>query len=342
MGICLYFLRGQSGLKCLRSCKNDYCYHHQNKIQLFQSIFKKHFLIEPFRINDIYLYMNKISINTLKILINYLYKYDNLLLYVPNDRYYSKQKCIAMILEIHHKLYTINKNHLKSIIILQNKFRTRNIQGPHVYQKSINDTDPFTLELINEIKSDKLFSYKNKENNIYVFSVYEFLYHLENIGMYNPLTREPISINVLYRLQHYIKRLSNEIPDFHNKWETPNEAFIDLVYKYERYGIYTSMEWFTELTFTQIVNIFILLNLYINEYNIPIFDIQELLYLLIDNQNIDLVRFALAREMKKLIDLEHDMKLYFVCNFFVVLGSVNKSILDDLPSWVILGSQLPH
>jgi len=329
------------GMKCLRPCQNHYCNKHLKNLQFFQNTLKEHFLNESFRIQELYKYIGVVPIHILKIIINYLYTHNYLILYMPNYRIYTKAKCIDVLIEMHTKLYYINSYFIKSIILLQQSFRKRNLQGPHLITKPINDTDPFTLESIKELSPDLVFSYKNKENHVYAFSVYELMYHFENNGLYNPLTREPITMNIMHRLNHYINRLKYEKPSFENKWETPYQAFIDLVYKYERYGIYTSVDWFMKLSFTQIMNMFILYHCYMNEHHLNLFDMKEMDEALIEQESIILAQFALAREMKKLIELQHDMKLYFICNFFVILASINKIVGESLPNWIWLASQLP-
>ncbi len=341
MGFCIYFLRSQMGMKCLRSCDNQYCNKHLKSLQFFQKTLKDHFIEEPFRIKDIYKYIGVIPIHILKSIIGYLYTHNYLILYMPNYRIYTKSKCIDILIDIHSKLAHIYNYHLKSIIKLQQAFRNRNLQGPHLTEKPINETDPFTLETIKDLSPDLVFSYKNKEQHVYAFGVYELMYHFENNGLYNPLTRESITINVMHRLNHYINRLQYDKPSFENKWETPYQAFIDLVYKYERYGIYTSVDWFMKLSFTQIMNMFILYHCYMEEYQLNLFNMKEMDNALIERENLTLAQFAFANEMKKLIELQHDMKLYFICNFFVILATLNKTVGESLPNWIWLGSQLP-
>jgi len=77
------------------------------------------------------------------------------------------------------------------------------------------------------------------------------------------------------------------------------------------------------------------------EYQLNLFNMKEMDNALIERENLTLAQFAFANEMKKLIELQHDMKLYFICNFFVILATLNKTVGESLPNWVWLGSQLP-
>ena len=90
MGFCIYFLRSQMGMKCLRSCDNQYCNKHLKSLQFFQKTLKDHFIEEPFRIKDIYKYIGVIPIHILKSIIGYLYTHNYLILYMPNYRIYTK------------------------------------------------------------------------------------------------------------------------------------------------------------------------------------------------------------------------------------------------------------
>ena len=112
------------------------------------------------------------------------------------------------------------------------------------------------------------------------------------------------------------------------------------MYDYEKFGIYTVLEWFTELNIAQIINIFILFSEIMSEYQINYFDIKMLDEALINNHNQDLAQMALAREMKKIIDIDHPKKFYFICSLFITIATVDKTIGRSLPNWVWLGSNL--
>ena len=345
MSLCRFFLRNHYGIRCMKRCNEAYCYQHQNKIDTIQAVLSEHFSNESFRIEKSYKYLSFLSKPVLLLIIDYLY-----------PRYYSgyylngeilprnKKQCIEKILNIHEKLAIIHERYSESIIHLQRKFKSRKLNGPHEKITPINETDPFTLEPISEIDPSKLFSYKNDEGNVYAFSAYELLYHFETNGMLNPLNREIIPIVYYYKLRHYLKRLGNEnIPIFENSWDTPKEAFIDVLHEYELHqGIYMLIEWFLNMSFTQVMNIFILFNCYINDdYHLSLFHVMELDDALNDNENVEKAQMALAYEMKKLIEMDHPMKMYFICSLFAIIGTVDKTIGSSLPSWVWMGSHLP-
>lgn len=334
------------GHKCLRSCRSKYCYAHSRQYQLLQENLNDFLKNRIYSLNDIYLYLKELPIDIVKHFISYLTDQPTLCKYLINLQliksytYYTKNQLLQRIISHHRKLYHVNK-YDTSLRIIQNKWLSYSIKGPYLPHNAINDSDPFTLEPISEIESALLFSYKDSLQQIYVFKGHEFAHHIKINGPYNPLNRDILSNYTIYRLYCFIEN-SNHKQSFDYVWRTPKEAFLDVLYEYERFGIYTVLDWFTKLNIGQIINIFIIFSEIMLEHQINYFDIKMLDEALIDHHNQDLAQMALAREMKKMIELDHPKKFYFICSLFISIATVEKTIERSLPNWVWLGSNLSN
>lgn len=346
VGICIYFLRNRMGHRCLRSCRNHYCYAHSRQYQLLQEYLNDYFKDRIYSLNDLYLYLNDLPLDIVKVIVSYLTDHPTLRNYLVQLKlihptaYYTKHQLLQRILTHHRKLNHISK-HETALRILQQKWLQSSEKGPYLPHNAVNDTDPFTLELITEIDPTLLFSYKDSYNHIYIFRGHEFAHHIDINGPYNPLNRDDLSSYTIYRLRKFIEK-SSHLHTFEYVWHTPKEAFLDVLYDYEKFGIYTLLDWFIQLNIAQIINIFILFNGIMTEHQMDLFDIKMLDEALINQHNQDLAQMALALEMKKLIQLDHPKKFYFICSLFIIIATVDKTIGRALPQWVWLGSDISN
>lgn len=344
VGICNYYLRNRMGHKCLRSCRSKYCYAHSRQYQLLQEYLDDYFKNRIYSLNDIYLYLNDLPIDIVKVIVSYLTDQPTLRQYLINlqliqsHTYYTKNQLLQRIIIHHRKLYHVNK-YVSSLQILQRKWLNNSKRGPYIPHNAMNESDPFTLELISDIDPSLLFSYKDSEGHIYIFKGHEFAHHIEVNGPYNPLNRDILDNYTIYRLRCFIED-STHIQSFKYIWRNPKEAFLDVLYDYEKFGIYTVLDWFIQLNIAQIINIFIIFSEIMMEHQINYFDIKMLDEALINNHNQDLAQMALAGEMKKIIDIDHPKKFYFICSLFITIATVDKTIGSSLPHWVWLGSNL--
>ena len=344
VGVCNYYLRNRMGHKCLRSCRSKYCYAHTRQYQLLQEYLDDYFKNRIYSLNDIYLYFNDLPIDIVKVIISYLTDQPTLRQYLINIQlvsaytYYTKNQLLQRIILHHRKLHHIYQ-HEAALRTLQQKWIRNSEKGPYIPHNAMNDTDPFTLENITDIDPSLLFSYKDSQDHVYVFKGHEFAHHIEINGPHNPLNRDILSSYTIYRLRNFIQR-SKHTQSFEYIWHTPKEAFLDILYDYEKFGIYTVLDWFIQLNIAQIINIFIIFNEIMTENQLNYFDIKMLDDALINNHNQDLAQMALAREMKKMIELEHPKKFYFICSLFITIATVDKTIGRALPQWVWLGTNL--
>ena len=53
------------------------------------------------------------------------------------------------------------------------------LKGARDIKNSINDTDFFTLESIKEIPFERVLSYKDKDNNVYVYDICRYIIYLK-------------------------------------------------------------------------------------------------------------------------------------------------------------------
>lgn len=334
------------GHRCLRSCRNQYCYAHSRQYQLLQQYLNDYFKVRIYSLNDIYLYLDDLSLDIVKVIVSYLTDHSTLRHYLvklqlilPNS-HYTKQQLLEQILLYHRKVHYVYKHEI-SLRTLQKKWLISSKKGPYIPHNAVNNTDPFTLEPIIEIDSALLFSYKDSQKNIYVFRGHEFAHHIDINGPYNPLNRDDLSSYTIYRLRCFIED-SSHLHTFEYVWNTPKEAFLDVLYEYEKYGIYTLLDWFIQLNIAQIINIFILFNEIMIDHQIDLFDIKMLDEALINHHNQEMAQMALAIEMKKIIELEHPKKFYFICSLFIIIAKVDKTIGRALPNWVWLGTNISN
>lgn len=334
------------GRRCLRSCRNQYCYSHSRQYQLLQEYLNDYFKDRIYSLNDLYLYMNDLPIDIVKVIVSYLTDQPTLRYYLikleliqPNT-YYTKNQLLQRIL-IHHRRLQFVSKYDTALRILQQKWLKQSEKGPYISHNAVNETDPFTLEPIIEIDPSLLFSYKDSHGHIYIFRGHDFAHHIDINGPYNPLNRDIVSSYTIYRLKCFIEK-SSHLHNFEYVWHTPKEAFLDVLYDYEKFGIYTLLDWFIQLNIAQIINIFILFNAIMTENEMDLFDIKMLDESLMNQHNQDMAQMALALEMKKLIELDHPKKFYFICSLFIIIATVDKTIGRALPHWIWLGSDLSN
>jgi len=214
----------------------------------------------------------------------------------------------------------------------------RRMDDPSPSTPPVNSEEPFTCEEIRTIPVSEIFRYRDSTGRVYAFRASHLFYSIKNVGHLNPFTREPIPEADIKRLQHMIKEnnINTKILE-DERWRTPEDAFTDVLYDYEVYGFYTSLEWFAELSVQQIYDIYSELSL---DRNIPmsVFSLFKLGLSLSDEPNG--VKFCFADDMKNLIKGDHPMKFYIICSLFVVLAIVNPNIRGALPNWVLTGAVL--
>jgi len=341
---CEYIMRYQEGKRCFKKCNSEYCSCHCTKINPLQITLKSFIKESHFQLNNLYLYLQLYDCDVMKEIIDYLCTKDSLIEY--EKKYFNlasantkdtaaKDIWIQIILNYHIKLLKLKT--------YETHIRTLQINWRKKHSNLMNDVDPFTLEKLVDIPKEELFSYTNKNKQTYTFSAQEFHHHLLTNGLFNPLNREVICSATYDRLKLQLQlQLEKDkkvvIKDFSNPWNTPTQAFLDVLYDYEKFGIYTKIEWFTQLSFDQIINIFILYNTFLCNYELGFFNIEVLTESFNKKNDKDIALIVLAKEMKQLINIDNPMKFFFICSFFFILATIEKRVADGLPSWIWLGA----
>ena len=202
----------------------------------------------------------------------------------------------------------------------------------------VNAEDPITLEPLEEIPEIHRWSYRDSKGNLYGFHASSLLHFIDTQGAWNPYTRETIPEKELDRLRTTVNRLSHaDKTDFTVVWNSPRDAFADILYDYEKYGFYTSMDWFLNLKPMDIINIYTLLN---NDPFIPktLFRLTDLETSIVQDPECG-AAYYMAREMREIIKDNHDFKFYIVCNIFVAMAKICPYIRRSLPSWTQAGAR---
>jgi len=334
--LCEYIMRCQQGKRCLNKSNTEYCSCHRNKINPLQLTLRDFNKETQFQLNNLYLYLQLYDCSVITEIIDYLctkeelIKYEKAYFNLTNTKNTApKYIWVQIILDYHIKLLKLKP--------YENHIRTLQINWRKKHTNQMNDVDPFTLEKLIDIPKEELFSYTNKNKQTYTFSAQEFYHHLRTNGLFNPLNREDICNATYNQLKLQLEREKQVfVKDFSNPWNTPTQAFLDVLYDYEKFGIYTKIEWFTQLSFDQIINIFILYETFLCNYELGFFNIEVLAESFNKKNDKDIALIILAKEMKQLINIDNPMKFFFICCFFFILASIEKRVADGLPSWIWL------
>ena len=130
--------------------------------------------------------------------------------------------------------------------------------GPGVYQKdkSVNDTELYSLESIKSIPSLYYFSYIDSKKNLWSFDI-------RTLGQIisfsdtkkNPYTREPFTPDVLTSIRNRLtwlrkRKYSVLYPTGADLTQEQlwSQKVLDFFMKIESFGYYVSCEWFTQMT----------------------------------------------------------------------------------------------
>jgi hypothetical protein len=260
-----------------------------------------------------------------------------------------KQKMAASfdIINIMWNVWHIGKDKKKvgAIKAMQAKWRNRTLEslrGPYPSICATNDTDPFTLEALDTLDPENIFSYWEaigSSSRLYAFNgkdFYEYVYIHYNDT--NPLTRVPIPIGVQSRLKQWYARANpmdcaseESTTDREEEWATPSIAFTDVSTELEaRHGIVVQPQWFMDMTSTDIENIVrqyyrlvthIAPNDYMHRYS-SVFD-----------QDLEIIQYEFARSMYSMV-CEEVAPSFYVCCLAVSISNHCTPLYSSLPDWV--------
>lgn len=340
MNLCIY--RHVNNCRCcnLKSKKGDtYCHLHINNRSLiydilYASIGRNHIKSQQ----DIYVIFKYIYDNPdlytkelifKKILSSLFIKRFKLIniysLYFVNNIYRSIDTIVDFIYRLN--LYTYQFTKINKLSIIKRFFYKciiyKHIYNPVKYPVITNETDPFTLDNINDLQIYEKFIY-NDCINTYCFKPIELNHFIQSGSNWNPYTKREFDYKTIRNISIFIQyfRLNK---DYSYNWSSLHQAFTDASYIVEKLGFYNNCEWFLQFTPKQIKNIIRLFKLI--SYNI--YNHDEFF----NNMNEDDIYFDFARNIIKLFK-NGNINFLLCCNFMKALSVYNTDFYNSLPSWI--------
>lgn len=347
---CIYrFMKiGKRCISCVKDNENKYCEKHKNKEHKIFEIFEKVLLTDDtFNGNNILKLFEIINNDEdienqqkemfFKVCVKYLcYKKEKIIKLInTSDILYinpkhKKDKLLDIIYNIAKNTYTL-LNEKDKIIKIQRQWLKKLIKINNItYEgESENLEDPFTFDLISEIPEDIKFYFKDSNEHLYIVNGMEFKYFIDNVGSWNPYTKEPLSDDVKNRLNKFIKykRLNNEILNEKYSWKTVSQAYTDVSFEMEKYGFYTDVKWFIGLKYNDIKSIiktFHKISISVPEH-IKYFDIK------LNKKNE--FEYDFCKQILRLFD-EANEHYMLCCYFMKSLAHNNVHFYNNLPDWI--------
>lgn len=248
---------------------------------------------------------------------------------------------IAQRLIAHYqKLYQIQvaPKRLTAIVALQKRWkqhmltRTDTLRGPWPTAPAVNDTDPFTLEDLNDLPKQEVFSYRDEDGRVFAFHAPELECAIRQGQHVNPYTQKPIpkhEIQRLMRLMQYLPKVILPFPP--DTWKTANDAYQDVSGEYQRlFGIYVQPEWLLCLTNEDIEYIFYTYHVRTQNTSQHM-SIRRLLNRPCKPWGEH--KYILAHEMWRLSeDNAHPYHMFWMCMLLITITEVSPDMV--LPDWV--------
>jgi len=336
---------------CSFKTKNKYCYLHTNNANIIYEIVNEALGSKQLKtVNDIYLifkyiynnpniyvkeFIFKKILNTLFIkqwtLRNKFYYFTKKLLFSYNNY----NSLIDMIFKINLNTYNLEKtnfnNNINCLPTITKFLKYVSIKQ-HIYNSNLkytNETDPFTLELIDNIPIKERFIF-NEDSNYYCFKANEFKYFMRTNGNWNPYTKKTISCNILKNLDTFIDYFKlDKIKNI--EWKTLEQAYTDVSIAIEKIGFYTNTQWFLKLTGKQIRNVIrlykVICSRITNEYFNDIIIINH------ENEDDNNINYYFAKEIIKIFN-NGNSNFLLCCNFMKALGVYSNDFYNSLPEWL--------
>jgi len=307
-----------------------------NKIDLLNNKCIYNIFKEIFKYTDSDDLKKKLFIRTLAYLFSYnkkkkKAKYNNIKI-----KKKAKGDIINDIYLVIYNTYKFKSKNLKYIITIQKNIKKhiiKNINKIYKYEYITNKEDPFTLEDINEIESNLKFYFKDIDNQIYCFNAIEFEYYLRKNNLH-PYTKNNINNSIIQKLKLFIyyNNLKTKSNNYHieENWNTPEQAYTDVVHYMEKIGFYNNILWFNELTFGNIIHI-------IHVYQ-DLTENIDISYKFFDNNIIDTMdnnnyQFKFSKEIINLFINGND-HFILCCNFVKSLALVSNKFYNNIPDWL--------
>lgn len=211
-------------------------------------------------------------------------------------------------------LKSVNRK-IRLVQSLWRNFRNVNIN-------CINDEDPFSLNKLDDIKH---VFYIREGDKKYGFEPIEFEYFLRNTGHWNPFTRQKINEEVIkgfYKFfkKHRLKR-KNE-----NNWMTDKQAYNDVAFEFDKFGIFVAIEWLLNFRIFKMVNAIEWFNEDMKYYGLDTFEIHF--------EDYENIHFAFAKCLISILKNNSDDNFFIAFYLYKNLMKVSHEFLDNAPSWI--------
>jgi hypothetical protein len=243
--------------------------------------------------------------------------------YISNTYYITTDKIIDIIYHLHLNTYKFHHLHKLNII---KRFCHKCIIHNHIYNPNYhitNQTDPFTLDNINDLEHHDKFIY-NDGANIYCFKPIELNHFIKSGSNWNPYTKLEFDYKTIRNLSIFIKYFNlNKSQDY--QWTSIRQAYTDASYALEKMGFYNNCEWFLQLNPKQIKNIIRLFKLIsFNIYNYNEF---------FNNLDENNIYFDFSKNIIHLFS-NGNVNFLLCCNFMKALSVYNNDFYNSLPAWI--------
>lgn len=255
--------------------------------------------------------------------------------------YYLTNYCnydtlIDIIFKLNLNTYKIEKKINNKQLLIIKKFLNFTVIKKHRYDhtiKYINESDPFTFDLLEEIPLTEKFIFV-EDNNYYCFRALEFKYFIRNNGNWNPYTKKQINYEVMSNLDKFIDYFKLQ-KEYNNQWKTLLQAFTDVSIAIEKIGFYTNTQWFIALTHKQIRNIIRLFHVISsrNNHNQIYNFFMDLMIINNEDTNNNQIYYYFAKEIIRLFE-NGNANFLLCCNFMKSIGVYSNEFYNSLPDWL--------
>ena len=335
MSLCIFRLPNTCSSCCFNAKYNNYCSIHSNNHNIIYEIINNAIGYSEIDRNEIYnifkyIYDNKkiytkefIFKGCLKTLFSNYYYLEEMMKIDDYENLIDKTYLLNL------KTYNIERNHYNSFKII-NDFFINNIIKKHKYNPEIiynNNSDPFTLDNIEDLDKNELFIYTENNESNYFFIATELKYFIDTNGSWNPYTKQEFKPELVRNLHYFIKKNKINKKKSVNKyeWNTIQQAFTDVSQIIEKVGFYNDPRWLLKLTSKQIKNIIKTFKLVSRENN------ETEKYFI--NINDNTIFYDFAREIIKIFENGND-NFILCCNFIKSIALYSDDYYNNIPEWM--------
>ena len=331
---CIYRYNNCCERCILNTTRNsEYCsYHKRYKNDIYKIIDKP--LININNIYDLYSKIQKddniyTKKHIFKSCLNISFSDKNIIKsYYSSSIFSEDYDIINNIYEYNKKIYDIINNNKKEINIIKRFIFNIYLKKTKIDDLCSNIEDPFSFDLIKNIPEYHLFKFKDIDGNIYGFRALELKYYLISNEPLNPYNKNVISINIINRLNLFIKinylDINNIIKKY--KYTTINQAFTKVSSVIEKIGFYNNVQWFLKLSNKDILSI-------INSYKVLTANIQNGNNYF-NNIDVDNIKLDFCNEIIRLFE-EGNNRFLLCCYFIKALALYSDDFYNNLPNWLI-------